>query len=179
MYYWRVFLWKNGQKDTEFTKYLVAPVFYEDKLDETLDTGEIILEMMPISTKKAFPPKTKIRMERYITQDFKDTPETFDMVVDHDDVEEFVGLENYCTHRINLIEASVIAQGMHVDNIALTYELQDIDLNYKTTISSETPSNHYVSPTQPSSGVAVRRSDSFNYTGTVIGGGSSGGSTVA
>ena len=38
----------------------------------------------------------------------------------------------YIIHRISLIEASAIAQGMHVDNIALTYELKDVTLNYKT-----------------------------------------------
>ena len=43
MYYWRVFLWENGHKSTEYTDYAVAPIFLEDKLDETLDSGEIIL----------------------------------------------------------------------------------------------------------------------------------------
>ena len=34
MYYWRVFLWENGHKSTEYTGYVVAPIFLEDKLDE-------------------------------------------------------------------------------------------------------------------------------------------------
>lgn len=132
MYFWRIFLWENGQKSTEYTNYTVAPIFIEDRLDETLDTGEIILKSMPISSKTAFPPKTtKFRLERYVKEDFSDTPKTWDFVVEHDDVEEYEGCPEICTHRIHLIEPSVIAQGMHVDNIALTYELQDVDLNYK------------------------------------------------
>lgn len=134
MYYWRVFLWENGHKSTEYTGYVVAPIFLEDKLDETLDSGEIILKSMPIASKKAFPPKTKFRLERYISEQYTDTPKTWDMVVDHDDVEEYEGCPEICTHRIYLTEASVVAQGMHVDNIALTYELQDVTLNYKTVV---------------------------------------------
>lgn len=164
MYYWKVFLWENGAKSTEYTDKCVYPIFYEDKLDETLDTGEIILESMSIETKKAFPPKTKFRLERYSTPDCSDEPKKYDLIVEHDDVEEFTGLENYCTHRISLIEASVIAQGMHVDNIALTYELQDVNLNYKTTQSSSEKIISTVSPTQPAGGVAIRQTDSFSYT---------------
>lgn len=140
-YYWRIFLWENGHKSTEYTHYTAAPIFIEDKLDETLDTGEIIFDEIPTAPKadepqiktKPFPSKTKFRLERYLTEDFSDTPETWDFVVDHDDVEEYVGCPEICTHRVHLIEPSVIAQGMHVDNIALTYELQDVTLAYKTT----------------------------------------------
>lgn len=131
-YYWRVFLWENGHKSTEYTDYTVAPIFIEDKLDETLDSGEVILKSMPAASRNAFPPKTKFRIERYTKADYSDEPRKWDLVVEHDDVEEYEGCPEICTHRINLIEASVIAQGMHVDNIALTYELQDVNLNYKT-----------------------------------------------
>lgn len=134
MYHWRVFLWESGRKSTEYTQYVTAPIFLEDRLDETLDTGEIILKAMPIATRAPFPPKTKFRLERYLTENYIDTPKTWDMVVDHDDVEEYEGCAEICTHRIFLTEASVIAQGMHVDNIALTYELQDVTLNYKTVV---------------------------------------------
>lgn len=136
-YYWRVFLWENGRRSTEYTKYTNAPIFLEDKLDETLDSGEIILMGMPIATKAAFPPKTKFRLERYNTADFSDTPKKWDMIVEHDDVEEYTGCPDLCTHRVHLIEASAVAQGMHVDNIALTYELQDVDLNYRVAIPDE------------------------------------------
>lgn len=132
MYYWRVFLWENGHKSTEYTKHVVAPIFIEDRLDETLDSGEVVLKAMPIATRNAFPPKTKFRLERYTKEDYTDDPRKWDLVVEHDDVEEYEGCPEICTHRVNLIEASAVSQNMHVDNIALTYELQDVDLNYKT-----------------------------------------------
>ena len=128
-YSWKVFLWENGHKSTELTQYLTFPLFIEDRLDEQLDTGEIILDLMPIESKNAFPPKTKIRIERYYEGNFN---KKWDLVVSHDDVEEYVGEPKICCHRINLIEASVIAQGMHVDNISLTYRLQDVNLSYIT-----------------------------------------------
>lgn len=162
MYYWRVFLWENGVKSTEYTKYLVAPVYIEDRLDETMDTGEIILEGMPISTRNAFQPKTKFRLERYITADYSDTPRKWDFVVEHDDVEEYVGMAEICCHRIYLIEASVVAQGMHVDNIALTYELKDVSLNYKTTQSSDKIADVSISPPAGASS-AERLSEDFKY----------------
>lgn len=137
-YYWRVFLWENGRRSTEYTDYTNAPIFLEDKLDETLDSGEIILMGMPIATKAAFPPKTKFRLERYNTPTYTDEPKHWDMIVEHDDVEEYAGCPDLCTHRVHLIEASAVAQGMHVDNIALTYELQDVTLNYKTTREDKT-----------------------------------------
>lgn len=135
-YYWRAWKWEDGKKSTELTEYLTMPIFIEPHLDETLGTGEIILDGVPASKRLAMPPKTKIRIERYYTKDFSDEPVIYDFIVDSDQVEEYAGCPDLCCHRIELIEASAIAQGMHVDNISLTRELNDIDLNYKTTISS-------------------------------------------
>lgn len=164
MYYWKVFLWENGHKSTEYTDYAVAPIFLEDKLDETLDSGEVILKSMPISTRNAFPPKTKFRIERYETAGYTNEPRRWDMVVEHDDVEEYVGAPEICTHRINLIEASAVAQNMHVDNIALTYELQDVDLNYRTTLPDEgvTVASVYPGGSSYNTFTDGGHSDSFN-----------------
>lgn len=170
MYHWRVFLWENGHKSTEYTDYVVAPIFLEDKLDETLDSGEIILKNMPTASRGAFPPKTKFRLERYSTENYTDTPKTWDMVVDHDDVEEYEGCPEICTHRVFLIEASVVAQGMHVDNIALTYELQDVTLNYKTTQNNDDKATVIVSPPQGYDS-AIRQSQDFYYVLNGSGGG--------
>lgn len=145
----------------DYSNNCCAPIYYEDRLDETLDTGEIILENMPITTKKAFPPKTKIRIER-LDGTTNEVLETYDMVVDHDDVEEYVGVPTYCTHRIHLIEPSVIAQGMHVDNIALTYELNDVDLNYKTTKDDESHAVGSIPVVQPPIIASVEEEFSYN-----------------
>ena len=143
-YYFKLWTFKNGQKEKDYTEYLTAPIFYEDRLNEELDTAEVILDSMPIASKFIFPPKTKFRLERFKNEDFSDEPQNYDFVVDHDDIEEYVGRPDICCHRIHLIEPSVIAQGMHVDNIALTYELQDVTLNYKTYKEDSTKLNNLV-----------------------------------
>ncbi len=170
-YYFKIFLWKYGGKFAEYTDNLVFPLFFEDRLNETLDTGEVILKNMPISTKTAFPPKTKFRVERYATDDFSDTPRIWDLVVDHDDVETYAGLPDICTHRIHLIEASSIAQGMHVDNIALTYELKDVNLNYVTTQTYTDTVELAV--TSQGAQTAARVSEPFTYSRMGSGGGTS------
>lgn len=160
-YYWKIWLWEHGQKTTDYTDKMVAPFYREGCVNQTLVTAEVILDCMPISTKKAFPPKTKFRLERYTTSNFSDEPKVFDLVVDTDNVEEYTGCPEICCHRIELLDPSVIAQGMHVDNISLTYELQDATLNYKTTTSDNTPSVPTILPggyEQP-----MGQSDSFSF----------------
>ncbi len=131
-YHYRLFLWENGHRFTEYTQHLSFPIFIEDRLNEELDTAEIVLEKMPIALNNPFPPKTKFRLERYITKEYTDIPKTWDFIVEHDDVELYVGAPELCCHRLYLIEPSAVAQGMHIDNIAMTYELQDVTTNYKT-----------------------------------------------
>ena len=141
-YYYKIYNWQDGKKSTDYTPWTTAPIFIEDKLDETLDTAKLTLECVPTTPSPdcpvgstPFAPKTKFRIERYLQDPDGvggDVQKTWDYVVDHDDVECLPTLPQYCTHHLYLIEASVIAQGMHVDNIALTYELQDVTLNYRT-----------------------------------------------
>ena len=132
-YFWKVWKWEDGHKSQDLTAHLTVPVFTEPHLDETLGSGEIILDEV-ISALKSFPPKTKFRIEKYLTEDFSDSPEVFDYIVDSDQVEDYVGCPEISCHRIQLIDPAAICQGWHVDNIALTRELNDNDLNYKTTI---------------------------------------------
>ena len=132
-YFYKLLLWKTNLEYEDLTMYLVEPIYREPKLNEELATGEVVLERVPIETKYLFPPKTKIRIEKYIKEDFSDKPKTYDYVVKHDDIEEFVSNPEICTHRLNLINPLVVAQGIHIDNIALTYELQDATLKYRTT----------------------------------------------
>lgn len=174
MVYYRFFLWENGAKSTEFTKYLTVPIFIEDKLNEELGTAEVILDAMQSTLKTPFAPKTKFRLERYYSQDYSDEPKVWDFVVDHDDVEDYAGCPDLCCHRIHLIEPSVIAQGMHVDNIALTYELQDVTLNYKTYSSDSTLLNDLVEVSNGGGHNAIKSpSDptaAFSYGTAVMGG---------
>lgn len=135
-YFYRCYLWEHGLKTTEYTDKMVAPFFYSDHLDHTLDTANLVLDCMPISSKTAFQPKTRFRIERYLNENDSVPVNHFDMLVQCDNVQEYVGDNSLCTHRILLQEASIEAQGKHVDNIALTYELRDVNLEYKTTVSS-------------------------------------------
>ena len=132
LYKWIIQVFNENGEIQDFSENLVAPIFIEERLNDELDSGEIILENMTILTRNAFPPKTKIRLikQSLVTGE---TIDYYDMLVDHDDVEEYPQCPELCTHRISIIEASAVAQGLHVDNIALTYELQDVTLNYKTT----------------------------------------------
>jgi len=136
-YYYKIHQWENGAKGKEWTQYCLAPIFIEDKLDETLDTALFTLDAVPIAYKEPFAPKTKWVIERYLTDpdgaEPAPTPQKYwHFVTDHDDVETHIGCPTICTHRVHLIECSVVCQGMLVDNIALTYELQDVTLNYRT-----------------------------------------------
>lgn len=170
-YFFKIYHWKDGGIFHDYTNDVVCPIFIEERLDETLDTGEIIMESMPISTKKIFPPKTKFRIERYTKFDFSDEPKVFDMVVEHDDIEEYEDCPDICTHHIYLIEASVIAQGMHTDNVALTYELQDVTLNYKTTRSDDTSISKNLVIANGGYATPVRQTDKLTYISNIGGGG--------
>ncbi len=159
-YQFKVFRWENGAKTTEYTQNVVAPIFIEDKLDETLDSGEIVLDKMDLAT--PFLPKTKFRIELWIPNG-NEPRKTWDMVVEHDDVESYVGVSDKYCHRVHLIEPSAIAQGMHCDNFSLTYELNDVTLNYKTvvsqgdTVGSVTPPNYTDTPNGHSTAIKLNQ----------------------
>lgn len=166
-YYWKAWKWENGGKAVDLTQYLTIPIFIEPHLDETLGTGEIILDRVPSNLKLALAPKSKIRIERYLNAEYNDIPTAYDFVVDSDQVEEYAGCPEFCCHRIELIEPSVIAQGMHVDNISLTRELNDVDLNYKTTkATTDTIATTNALVTNPIIGSGYERPDlSYGATG--------------
>ena len=177
-YYWKIWLWKDGKKSTEYTDYLIAPFFHEGCLNQTINTAEVVLDCMSIETKKAFPPKTKFRVERYTTKDCSDEPKIFDLMVQEDNVEEYVSCPEICCHRIEMISPSVVAQGMHVDNIALTYELQDATLNYKTPKSDNNTIQDVggLNPINGGHSQPLRQSDALTATPVIEGG--SGGTGV-
>lgn len=99
-YYFKTYIWENGQKKIDLTPKLVAPIFIHEKLDETLDVGEIIIDMVDNDEfglgATAIAPKTKIRIEVF-NEDPDTNPElvpikTWDMVVESDEVEEYRGV---------------------------------------------------------------------------------------
>ena len=133
-YYYRIFLWKNGAKQEELTKYVTVPIYQELRMDGTVGTGKITLDAMPTAEYgKPYPPKTKIVMERYTTKDFTDKPKRWDYIVKQDTVEIYQSYPKLCNHAIELYDVTICLMDLHCDNIAWTHELHDVTLNYKTT----------------------------------------------
>jgi|GEM_PF-1431380 len=157
-YTYKLYLWQNGKKGEDLTKFLTFPIFPDENLDESLNSGLVALEMP--TTYKRLHPKTKLKLERYLAYEgVENLNKTWDYIVDHDDVEAHIGL-NHNTRRIHLIEPSAVAQGMHCDNIALTYRLQDVDMNYRTIVSDGTTVGALGKVDTPSGyNVAVRQTD--------------------
>lgn len=134
-YNWKIFKWNDANDRTDLTQYLIVPIFLELRCNEQLSSGQVTLDCVPTNfCSSPFAPKTKFTLERYVGESMD---KYFDFVVDRDDVEFYSGCNEICCHRIQLIEPSVFAQGMHCDNFALTYELNDVTLKYKTIISSD------------------------------------------
>lgn len=133
----KIFVYENGAKniDKEYTDYLIAPLPFGERLDETLDKMCLTLDSMPIESRHAFPPSTKLVAERWLNTTTQIEEDTFYMVVEHDDVQEYIGDTEICTHKIYFNEASAIAQGFIFDDISLTYELNDVTLDYKVSYS--------------------------------------------
>ena len=139
-YIWKLYKWESGTNRTELTNYLTVPIFLELRCNGELSTGEVILETPTSEYPAAFPPKTKMTIERYIDGNLD---AYFDYLVDHDDVEDYAGCPELCCHRVYLIAPEAFAQGLHCDNFSLTYELNDVTLKYKTVV----PSDMKASPT--------------------------------
>lgn len=99
-YYFKAFTWENGHKAVDLTPKLTAPVFIHEKLDETLDIGEIVIDMVDNDELGlggvALAPKTKIRIEVYDVDPNTETEaspvKTWDTVVEDDEVEEYRGV---------------------------------------------------------------------------------------
>ena len=133
MKFYKLWTFENGAKKDDLTQYLTLPIYDEDRLDETLNTASIALKRVPIALLAPHKPKTKFVLEIYEDANFQQLYKTLDFICNNDDGEQYVGLPPICTKRIELVEPSAIAQAMQVDDIALTYELRDVTLNYRTT----------------------------------------------
>lgn len=121
---------KADYKGEDFSKYiLLAPETKED-LQEILDVADLTLVGLP--TSKEFEPSTKFIFE--IWDDLvTDAPvKSFHLCVAQDLVSQpILSDDNYFNHNISFDEASVIAQNRLVDNIAVTYRLQEVSLSGK------------------------------------------------
>ena len=130
----------NGYKGEDFSKYAVIGYASVDNLEDTLDTFSISLVGLPF--RKEFAPKTKFIIELYdetIDPETKEKTltlwnEPFHLEVESDAVEQpIISDDTYFNHNLSLIEASVDSQTRLVDNIAVTYKLQDVTLEEQPT----------------------------------------------
>ena len=130
----------NGYKGEDFSKYAKLAYSSVDNLEDTLDTFSISLAGLPF--RKEFAPKTKFIIELYDEITDPTTGETtltlwnepFHLEVESDAVEQpIISDDTYFNHNLSLIEASVDTQTRLVDNIAVTYKLQDVTLEEQPT----------------------------------------------
>ena len=99
-------------------------------LDDTVDTMELQLVGLPF--RQEFEPTSLFRVTIY--QPFEDEGDTsqfekvYDYALQQDDVEQPNMAEELYTHNLTLANGAIIAQQKTVDNIAVTYKLQDVAL---------------------------------------------------
>lgn len=126
----------NGYKGEDFSSYVLQGFQNQDNLEDTLDTMEITLVGLPF--REEFSPKTKFIVGLYDEKTDENGNITLSLwndkelhfMVDTDTVEQpIISDNNYFNHHLSLIEPSVDMQNRLVDNIAVTYKLQDVTLN--------------------------------------------------
>ena len=135
----------DGNKEEEFydfSKYVQMGVGQTLNLDDTLKTMNITLEGLPF--KKKFEPTSmfRVRLTQYNATDDETTELEYDYALQEDYVEQPNLAEDYYTHNLSLIDVGVVAQTRPVDNMAVTYKLQNVttttqsvDLNEKIVLN--------------------------------------------
>lgn len=116
----------------DFSKYAQIGFGQTLPLDDTLDTMSIQLVGLPF--RQEFAPTSMFRVT--ISQEFYDeeTEESgsfnkvYDYCLQDDDVEQPNMAEELYTHNLVLINPAIIAQRRSIDNISVTYKLQDVEL---------------------------------------------------
>ena len=123
----------NNYRGTDYSRYILLGDSDVDNLDDTLDTVELTLAGLPF--REEFAPSTKFIYEKWYPQIDENEQVSYAMwkdwhlCVSNDTVEQPIMSDNdYFNHRLSLTEASVEAQQRLVDNIAITYRLQDVSL---------------------------------------------------
>ena len=137
----------NGYRGEEYTKYILVGNVSNDELNLTLETAELTLAGLPsrrnndVKTEE-FAPKTKFILDyeddSVLDPNGNPYTETHHLIVQEDVVEKpILSDDNYYNHHMSLIEASAIAQGRLVDNISVTYRLQDVSLDSQAIFNTD------------------------------------------
>ena len=129
---------KADFKGEDFSRYIMIGDTTKDDLTEVMGTVELTLAGLPFQ--EEFAPETLFLYERADVDEngVEQYSEPWYMCVQQDLVSQPVlSDDNYYDHHITLQEASAIAQKRLVDNIAVTYRLQDVTLEGKLNINTE------------------------------------------
>lgn len=127
---------KEGYKGEDFSAYIATGDSYTDDISDILGTAEITLR--GLTQREEFAPSTKFIYEKWDTNASEPT-KTLHLVVQSDLVTQpIISDDTYFVHAISFVEASAIPQGTPVDNISITYKLQDVSLDVATTIDVDT-----------------------------------------
>ena len=120
----------------DFSKYVQIGLGQTLCLDDTIDTMSLQLVNMPF--RKEFEPTSLFRI--LISQEVFEEDEkgfitkTYDFALQQDDVEQPNMAEELFTHNLTLSNPAILAQQKTVDNIAVTYKLQDVSLESSSAI---------------------------------------------
>lgn len=156
----------------DFSKYVQMGVGQSLNLDDTLKTMNITLEGLPF--KKEFEPTSmfRVRLTQYNYTDSEEMEKVYDYALQQDDVEQPNLAEEYYTHTLSLIDVGVIAQTRPVDNMAVTYKLQNVvtttqsvDLTEKVTLNIKNANveNPYYPPSNRNFGGSPRMYSGYMY----------------
>ena len=135
---------RNAQdyKGTDYSKYVLQGDQKTDDLTDVLDV--VNLTLAGLTRAEEFEPTTKFIYEKwYDVYDEQGNAtqvlwKSWDIMVAEDLVEKpILSDDNYYNHQITFNEASVVAQGRIVDNIATTYRLKDVSLDTIVQVDSE------------------------------------------
>lgn len=130
---------KPNNKGTDYSKHLLLGDSFTDDLTEVLDVVDLTLSGLSFS--QEFEPTTKFILERteIINNEDGTTTEVpqdpLHLMVAEDLVSQpIISDDGYFDHNITFNEASVVAQNRLVDNISVTYRLNEVSLGGKNPI---------------------------------------------
>ena len=135
----------DGYRGTDLSAYILSGAQNTENLTEELDVSEITLS--GYGERAEFASETKFIVDVY---ENGEKVATYHRVVQEDVVEQpILSDDEYFTHSITLTEPSAIAQKRIVDNISVTYKLQDVNLETKTSFDTALESKTACDSTPP------------------------------
>lgn len=136
----KVYLYDSSQSDykgEDYSSHLLTGDSDIDNLDDTLDTYEMTLA--GLNFREEFAPSSKFIIEKYQDEvSIENIVKTWNFIVKDDTVSQpIISDDTYFDHHLTLIECGAEAQNRLVDNIAVTYKLQDVSIDVLPTYNTK------------------------------------------